>query len=52
MSNSFERMSKMLKESDEVQDKGACVEVSDRIAVELSELKKMLQEDMMIEELT
>ena len=30
----------MLEETDEVQDKGACVEASDRITVELNELKK------------
>lgn len=52
VSNSFGRMAKILEESDEVQDKGACVEASDRITVELNELKKMLQEDIMIEELT
>lgn len=48
----FSRMAKMLKESDEVQDKGVCIESSDRITVELNELKKMLQEDIMLEELT
>lgn len=52
VSNSFGRMSKMLEESDEVQDKSVCIEASDRITVELNELKKMLQEDIMIEELT
>ena len=52
VSNSFGRMAKMLEETDEVQDKGACVEASDRITVELNELKKMLQEDIMIEKLT
>ena len=52
MSNSFGRMAKILEESDEVQDKGACVEASDRITVELNEMKKMLQEDIMLEELT
>lgn len=52
VSNSFGRMAKMLEESDEVQDKGVCIEASDRITVELNELKKMLQEDIMLEELT
>ena len=52
VSNSFGRMAKMLEETDEVQDKGACVEASDRITVELNEMKKMLQEDIMLEELT
>lgn len=52
LSNSFGRMAKILEESDEVQDKGACVEASDRITVELNELKKMLKEDIMLEELT
>jgi len=42
----------MLEESDEVQDKGVCIKASDRITVELNELKKMLQEDIMLEELT
>lgn len=52
VSNTFGRMAKMLEEFDEVQDKGVCIEVSDRITVELNELKKMLQEDIMLEELT
>lgn len=52
VSNTFGRMAKMLEESDEVQDKGVCIETSDRITVELNELKKMLQEDIMLEELT
>ena len=52
VSNSFGRMAKMLEESDEVQDKVVCIEASDRITVELNELKKMLQEDIMLEELT
>lgn len=52
VSNIFSCMAKMLEESDEIQDKGACVEASDRITVELNELKKMLQEDIMLEELT
>ena len=42
----------MLEESDEVQDKGACIEASDRITVELNEMKKMLKEDITLEELT
>ena len=50
--NTFGRMAKMLEESDEVQDKGVCIEASDRITVELNDLKKMLQEDIMLEELT
>ena len=52
VSNTFGRMAKMLEESDEVQDKGVCIEASDRITVELNDLKKMLQEDIMLEELT
>ena len=52
VSNTFGRMARMLEESDEVQDKGVCIEVSDRITVELNEMKKMLQEDIMLEELT
>lgn len=52
VSNTFGRMAKMLEESDEVQDKGACIEASDRITIELNEMKKMLQEDIMLEELT
>ena len=52
VSNTFERMAKMLEESYEVQDKGVCIEASDRITVELNEMKKMLQEDIMLEELT
>lgn len=52
VSNSFGRMAKMLEESDEVQDKGVCIEATDRITVELNEMKKMLQEDIMLEELT
>ena len=52
VSNSFGRMAKMLEESDEVQDKGVCIEASDRITVKLNEMKKMLQEDIMLEELT
>ena len=52
VSNTFERMAKMLVESDEVQDKGVCIEATDRITVELNDLKKMLQEDIMLEELT
>lgn len=52
VSNSFGRMAKMLEESDEVQDKSVCIEASDRITVKLNEMKKMLQEDIMFEELT
>ena len=52
VSNTFGRMAKMLEESDEVQDKGVCIEASDRITVELNEMKKRLQEDIMLEELT
>ena len=52
VSNTFGRMAKMLEESDEVQDKGVCIEASDRITVKLNEMKKMLQEDIMLEELT
>ena len=52
VSNTFGRMAKMLEESDEVQDKGVCIEASDRITVELNELKKMLKEDITLEELT
>lgn len=52
VSNTFGRLAKMIEESDEVQDKNLCIEASDRITVELNELKKMLQEDIMIEELT
>ena len=52
VSNTFGRMAKMLEESDEVQDKDVCIEASDRITVELNDMKKMLQEDIMLEELT
>lgn len=52
VSNTFGRMAKMLEESDEVLDKGVCIEAADRITVELNEMKKMLQEDIMLEELT
>jgi len=52
VSNTFGRMARMLEESDEVQDKGVCIEATDRITVELNEMKKMLQEDIMLEELT
>ena len=52
VSDMFRCMAEMSEKSDEVQDKGACVEASDRITVELNEMKKMLQEDIMLEELT
>ena len=52
VSNTFERMAKMLVESDEVQNKSVCIEATDRITVELNDLKRMLQEDIMLEELT
>lgn len=52
VSNTFGIMAKMLEKSDEVQDKGVCIEASDRITVELNDMKKMLQEDIMLEELT
>ena len=52
VSNTFGRIAKMLEESDEVQDKDVCIEASDRITVELNEMKKMLQEDIILEELT
>jgi hypothetical protein len=52
VSNTFGRLAKMLEESDEVQDKGVCIETIDRITVELNKMKKMLQEDIMLEELT
>lgn len=52
VSNTFGIIAKTLEESDEVQDKGVCIEASDRITVELNEMKKMLQEDIILEELT
>ena len=52
VSNSLGRMAKMLEETDEVQDKSVCIEASDRITVKLNEMKKMLQEDIMLEEFT
>lgn len=52
VSNLFGRMAKMLEESDEVQDKSVCIEASDRITVKLNEMKKILQEDIMLEEFT
>lgn len=52
VSDIFSCTAKTLEESDEVQDKGVCIEASDRITVELNEMKKMLQEDIMLEELT
>ena len=52
VSNTFGRMAKMLEESDEVLDKEACIDAADRITVELNDMKKMLQEDIMLEELT
>ena len=52
VSNTFGRMAKMLEESDEVQDKSVCIEAADRITVELNVLKKMLKEDITLEELT
>lgn len=45
-------MAKMSEKSDEVQDKSVCIEAADRITVELNELKKMLKEDITLEELT
>ena len=52
VSNMFSCMAKMLEETDEVQDKNVCIEAADRITVELNELKKMLKEDITLEELT
>ena len=52
VSNTFGSIAKMLEESDEVQDKGVCIKASDRITVKLNELQKMLQEDIIFEELT
>ena len=52
VSNMFSCMAKMSEKSDEVQDKSVCIEAADRITVELNELKKMLKEDIMLEELT
>ena len=52
VSDMFRCMAEMSEKSDEVQDKSVCIEAADRITVELNELKKMLQEDIMIEELT
>jgi len=52
VSNTFGRMAKMLEESDEVQDKESCIEATDRITVNLNEIKQMLQEDIMLEELS
>lgn len=52
MSDMFSCMAKMSEKSDEVQDKSVCIEAADRITVELNELKKMLKEDITLEELT
>lgn len=52
VSYTFERIVRQSEETDEIQDKGICIEASDRLTVELNKLKKMLQEDIMIEELT
>ena len=50
--NVFGRMARMLEDSDEVQDKEQCIEMTDRITVQLNEIKQMLQEDIMLEELS
>ena len=52
VSDTFSCMAKMSEKSDEVQDKSVCIEAADRITVELNELKKMLKEDITLEELT
>ena len=52
VSNTFGCIAKMSEKSDEVQDKSVCIEAADRITVELNELKKMLKEDIILEELT
>lgn len=52
VSNMFRCMARMSEKSDEVRDKSVCIEAADRITVELNELKKMLKEDIMLEELT
>lgn len=52
VSNTFRCMAEMSEKSDEVQDKSVCIEAADRITVELNELKKMLKEDITLEELT
>lgn len=52
VSDMFSCMAEMSKKSDEVQDKSVCIEAADRITVELNELKKMLKEDITLEELT
>lgn len=52
VSDMFSCMAKMSEKSDEVQDKSVCIEAADRITVELNELKKMLKEDITLEELT
>lgn len=52
VSDMFSCMAKMSEKSDEVQDKSVCIEAADRITVELNELKKMLKENITLEELT
>lgn len=52
VSYTFESIVRLSEETDEIQDKCLCNEESDRLTVELNKLQKMLQEDIMIEELT
>lgn len=52
VSDIFSCTAKMSEKSDEVQNKSVCIEAADRITVELNVLKKMLKEDITLEELT
>ena len=48
----FEELMNALLTSDEVQDKDKCTAAASRISVELSEIREMLEQDIMIAELT
>ena len=48
----FEELSTALITTDKIQDKDKCVAAANRITVELSEIREMLEQDIMIVELT
>ena len=48
----FEEIANALLTSDVIHDKDKCVAAANRITVELSEIREMLEQDIMIAELT
>ena len=52
IADSFGKLSNLLQTAEEVQDRDECIAAANRITVDLNEIREMLEQDIMIVELT